>query len=308
MTSPSARRRPLRRGGRAHRRAVRRRPLPVGRHLRTGLGLLRPHVGRLRRPRCRHPPRRRRPGRGRLGRRQGGPAARRPALLRHRPRPRVDPPRRHLPRRRQDHPGARHRSDSGDRADRPTRPGQRVLGVLAGTSRRGSDCKAPSLETHGPAVHLHHARPASLLPARPRGAPGHQHLDVPGRQDRRARRQRVGQVVAAADHGRRGRRLHRRGPPHARASPSATWPRSRARRVAGRARQRRRRRGARSRPARPLQRGVRGHGRPRRRLRQAAGRAGRPAGPDRRRQRLGPRAHPRHRHGRAAPARRATPR
>ena len=55
---------------------------------------------------------------------------------------------------------------------------------------------------------------------------GHQPVLLPGRQDRRPRRQRRRQVVAAADHGRRGRRLHRRGPPHARASPSASCTRS----------------------------------------------------------------------------------
>ena len=58
----------------------------------------------------------------------GRPAPRRPALLRHRPRPRFDPPRRHLRRRRQDDPGAGHRPQGRDGVDRPARPGQRVLG------------------------------------------------------------------------------------------------------------------------------------------------------------------------------------
>ena len=153
--------------------------------------------------------------------------------------------------------------------------------------------------SHGCPVHLHHARPASLLPARPRGPQGHQPLLLPRGQDRRHRRQRLRQVVAAADHGRPGRRLHRRGPPDPRLHRRLPVPGARARPDQGRARQRRRRRRRGQGAGRPVQRGVRRHGRARRRLRQAAGRAGRPAGQDRRRRRLGPRADVRDRHGRA---------
>ncbi len=114
--------------------------------------------------------------------------------------------------------------------------------------------------------------------------------------------QRLGQVLAAADHGRRGRRIHRRGPPDLRLHRRLPGPGAPARPDQGRARQRRGRRGRDQGPGRPVQRGVRGHGRARRRLRQAAGRAGRAAGQDRRRRGLGPRAHLRDRHGRPAPA------
>ena len=65
--------------GRRHRPqrpALLRRRLPVGGHVGRGMGLLRPHVHRLRRPRGRDPPRRRRPGRGRHARRPGRPPAR----------------------------------------------------------------------------------------------------------------------------------------------------------------------------------------------------------------------------------------
>ena len=50
----------------------------------------------------------------------------------------------------------------------------------------------------------------------------------PGRQDRRARRQRRRQVEPAADHGRPRRRLQRRGPADARLHASASSPRSRS--------------------------------------------------------------------------------
>ena len=58
-------------------------------------------------------------------------------------------------------------------------------------------------------VHLHHAEGQPLLPARPRGAVRHHPRLLPRRQDRRDRPQRLRQVVAAADHGRRRRRVHR---------------------------------------------------------------------------------------------------
>ena len=87
------------------------------------------------------------------------------------------------------------------------------------------------------AVHLHHAQGQPLPPARPRGAEGHQPVLLPGRQDRRDRPQRLRQVVAAADHGRRRRRLHRRGPPlprlHRRACSSRSPSSTRAKDVMG---------------------------------------------------------------------------
>ena len=210
-------------------------------------------------------------------------------------------PRGHVRGRRAHDPGPRHRPSGGDGLRRRPRPGRQLPGrpplPAVGVGARG---RLASI--HGPAIHLHDARPPSLLPARPRGPQGDQHLHVPGGQDRRHRVERVGQVVPPAHHGRRGRRLHRRGPPPPRRHRRPPGPGAAARRVPRRLRQRALRRGRDQGRPRPLQRGVRGHGRPRRRLRQAAGRAGRPAGQDRRGRRLGPRPHPRDRHGRPAPA------
>ena len=79
-----------------------------------------------------------------------------------------------------------------------------------------------------PPVHLHHAQGQPLPPARPRGAEGHQLSFYPGAKIGVHRRQRLGQVVAAADHGRRGRRLHRRGPAHPRLHRRAASSRSRS--------------------------------------------------------------------------------
>ena len=106
-----------------------------------------------------------------------------------------------------------------------------------GTGASGDDSSAtPRLGTlarHGCTVHLHHAQGESVPSTRPRGAEGHQPLLLPGRQDRRDRGQRVGQVLAAADHGRHRRRLHRRRPPeprlHRRAARAGAAARRRAR-------------------------------------------------------------------------------
>ena len=100
--------------------------------------------------------------------------------------------------------------------------------------------------THGRApVHLSHAGPFQDLARRQEGVGEHPSLLLPRRQDRRARRQRFGQVDAAAHHGRhryriRRRRLPRRGRSR-RLPPAGAAARSFARRArqrhAGRRRQ-----------------------------------------------------------------------
>ena len=69
---------------------------------------------------------------------------------------------------------------------------------------------------HARRIHLQHVQARPALPARPDGARGHLDLVLPGRQDRRHRAERSGQVEPAADHGRPRRRLHRRSATHAR--------------------------------------------------------------------------------------------
>ena len=119
-------------------------------------------------------------------------------------------------------------------------PGPRGTGVCAAARRRGARGFGPLVRRngHGPReqgepdplvlrplsatavpshfghtgrrgspVHLHHARALALLPARSRGAQGHQPLVLSGSEDRRHRLQRIGKIVTAADHGRRGRRV-----------------------------------------------------------------------------------------------------
>ena len=73
-----------------------------------------------------------------------------------------------------------------------------------------------TLSDHARRIHLHRVQARPALPARPDGARGHLDLVLPGRQDRRHRAERRGQVEPAADHGRARRRVHRRGPAHAR--------------------------------------------------------------------------------------------
>ena len=108
---------------------------------------------------------------------------------------------------------------------------------------------------HGRApIHLSHAGPDQDLAGRQEGAGEHPSLLLPRRQDRRARRQRLGQVDAAAHHGghRQGirrRGLHRRGRPR-RLSPAGAAARPRARRARQRDARRRRQAG----DPRPLQR------------------------------------------------------
>jgi len=154
---------------------------------------------------------------------------------------------------------------------------------------------------HGPAVHLHHARPLPGPPARPGRPREHQPVVLPGRQDRRPGRQRGRQVEPPPHHGRRGRRLQRRGTAHPGVHRGHPAPGARPRPGEGRPRQRRRRGRADPGAARPLRRGLRGDGRSRRRPRRAARRAGRAPGPHRRRGRMGARPDPRHRHGRPTP-------
>ena len=80
----------------------------------------------------------------------------------------------------------------------------------------------------GPSIHLSHAGSDQDLSGQPQGAREHPPVVLPGRQDRRARRQRLGQVDAAAHHGRHRHRSSsaRAGSPRARAS--ATCRRSRS--------------------------------------------------------------------------------
>ena len=150
-----------------------------------------------------------------------------------------------------------------------------------------------------PPIHLSHAGSDQDLSAGQEGAGEHPPVVLPGRQDRRARRQRLGQVDAAADHGRHRQGVHRRG----------LGRRGRPRRLPGagaaarseqdRARERhggrRRQEGA----ARPLQRDRR------QLLRRDRRRDGQAAGRDRRQEPVGPRLPGRPGDGRAAlPARR----
>ena len=108
---------------------------------------------------------------------------------------------------------------------------------------------------------------------------------LPGREDRRARPQRLGQVDAAADHGRRRHRVPRRRAARARRHGRPARAGAAARPGQGRARQRRGRRRRAARAARPLQRAGR------QLLRGDRGRVRAPAGADRRRRRLEPRHH-----------------
>ena len=158
----------------------------------------------------------------------------------------------------------------------PAQPDPLVLGPVADPrpGRFGGRAAMGHTGRRGAPIHLHHARPHALLPAGPRGPQGHQPVLLPGSQDRRHRVERVGQVVAAADHGRRGRRVHGRGPPHAGVHRRLPPPGAAARHVEGRRGQRGggRRRG--EAVGRPVQRGLRRVRRTRRRHRRAARRAG----------------------------------
>ena len=177
-----------------------------------------------------------------------------------------------------------------------------ALAVLAREDRGGdllSHGLTLSSTAHVDPIHLHDVQAVARPPARQEGAGGHLAELPAGRQDRRARPERLRQVHAAADHGRAGHRLPRRRPARPRRHRGPARAGAAARPGQGRARQRRGRRARAARHARPLQRAGRQLlGRDRRRVRA-------PPGRDRRRRRLEPRHHARDRHGRAAaPARR----
>ena len=87
-------------------------------------------------------------------------------------------------------------------------------------------------------VHLHHAQGQSV-PSAGQGSPARHHARLlPRRQDRCHRSERRRQVVAAADHGRTRRRLHRRGTADARLHRGSARARAAARPEQGRTRQR----------------------------------------------------------------------
>ena len=149
--------------------------------------------------------------------------------------------------------------------------------------RRGTYRTREGRAPHGPSVHLSHARSDQDLSGQPQGPGEHQPVVLSGRQDRRARRQRLGQVDPAAHHGRHRHRIRRRGlgrRGRARRLPAAG---AAARCRQERARQRHGGRRGQEGAARPLQRDRRQLlGRDRRRDVEAAG-------PDRQPEPLGPR-------------------
>ena len=168
---------------------------------------------------------------------------------RRRRRPRRPQPRRHRPRRRaakkapaqQGSGQAGHGSTQALNAalEAPARTPRRSGGafvVLGGSVARpsgrphSSPARAASVTSrrHECPVHLHHAQGQPVLPARPRGAEGHLAVVLPGRQDRRARAERLRQVVAAADHGRHSTTTSPARPASRPASPSACSSRSRS--------------------------------------------------------------------------------
>src|SRR5262245_59051537 len=125
-------------------------------------------------------------------------------------------------------------------------------------------CWAPASTTEGSsrygrpherAVHLHHAQGEPVPPSRQGGAEGHLAVVLPRGQDRRAGGERGGQVVAAADHGRGGRRLHRRGPADPGVHRGDAGAGAAARPGQGRGRKRGRRRGPRGGAAGRVRRG-----------------------------------------------------
>ncbi len=118
--------------------------------------------------------------------------------------------RRSSPRRRADAAFLPHR---GERDPRPSaRSHLEGSGGIATSRRSSPDTSDIEARPHErPSVHLPHARAHQGLARRQEGAGEHPPLLLPRRQDRRARRQRLGQVHAAQDHGRHGQGLERRG-------------------------------------------------------------------------------------------------
>ena len=165
--------------------------------------------------------------------------------------------------------------------------------VLAHEGIRAEAAEFQGFHERSP-IHLSYAGSDQDLSGRQEGAGKHPFVLLPGRQDRRARRQRLRQIDAFAHHGRHRHRVHRRrlgrrGRPRRLPGAGAA-----ARRETERARERhgggRRQEGA----ARPLQRD-------RRQLfRRDRRRDGQAAGPDRFQEPLGPRLAGRSGDGRAA--------
>ena len=85
----------------------------------------------------------------------------------------------------------------------PSRPRSLNQRQISPTKREKNDERPP--------IHLSHAGSDQDLSGQPQGPRKHQPVVLSGRQDRRARRQRLGQVDAAAHHGRHRQGLHRRG-------------------------------------------------------------------------------------------------
>ena len=146
-------------------------------------------------------------------------------------------------------------------------------------------------------VHLHHLQARPALPAGPDGPRGHLALVLPGREDRRHRLERGGQVEPAADHGRPRRRVHGRGTPDAGLHRRLPQPGAAARSRQGRQGQRHGRCARGPRPDRPVQRRDGEVVRARRRLRGHRRGTDRARGPDQRRRRLERRAQRRDRDG-----------
>ena len=150
-----------------------------------------------------------------------------------------------------------------------------------------------------PPVRLSHAQALQDLSGGQAGPEGHLAVVLPGRQDRRRRPERRGQVDAAQDHGGRGRGLRRRGLGGRRHQGRLPAAGAGARCQQGRARQRHGGRGGEEGAARPLQRDRR------QLLRRDRRRDGQAAGRDRGAEPVGPRHAGRAGAGRAAlPARR----
>ncbi len=151
------------------------------------------------------------------------------------------------------------------------------------------------------AIRLHHAPGRQGRAAQARDPQEHLAVVLPRRQDRRARPQRLRQVDAAQDHGRRGQELRGRGGRHAGSQDRLPQAGARARSGEDRAR------GGRVGPRRGhagqgrAREGLRRLRRARCRLRQARGRPGKVRG-DHRRERRGHRAPARDRRRRAEPA------
>ena len=99
-------------------------------------------------------------------------------------------------------------------------------------------CSRPDVEP----IHLHHVQAEPDAPAGQAGAEGHLPVLPPGREDRRARPQRLRQVHAAADHGGQGQGVPRRRAARSRRHGRDARAGAAPRREQGRARQRRGRR------------------------------------------------------------------